>query len=196
MPDFDTAGTQPQGKGSRPEKGMRGRREFLKGTLAGAALGFPTIVPASALGADGTTAPSDRIRVACIGVGRMGGGHVRNFLRHEDARVVAICDVQESARQRAKEIVDRTYGDQSCATYSYFRELLERKDIDALMLATGERWTPYIGSEAARRGIHMYYEKPLSLTVEEAKAVRATVQQRQVTFQFGTQQRSSIYFRT
>jgi predicted dehydrogenase len=175
-----------------------GRRAFLKEAVAGAGViaGFPAIVPASALGAAGTTAPSDKIRVACVGVGRMGGGHVRNFLRQEDVRVMAICDVQESARQRSKEIVDRTYGDKSCATYNDFRELLERKDIDALMLATGERWTPYIGAEAARRGIHMYYEKPLSLTVEEAKAVRAVVQRHQVVFQFGTQQRSSLYFRT
>ena len=174
------------------------RREFLKDALtsAGAMVGFPSIVPASALGADGTTAPSDRIRVACVGVGRMGGGHVRNFLRHEDVRVMAICDVQDLARQRSKDIVDRAYGDKSCATYSDFRELLERKDIDALMLATGERWTPYIGAEAARRGIHMYYEKPLSLTVEEAKAIRAEVERHRVVFQFGTQQRSSLYFRT
>ena len=63
------------------------------------------------------------------------------------------------------------------------------------MLAPGERWTPYIGAEAARRGIHMYYEKPLALTVEDAKAIRSTVQRHGVVFQFGTQQRSSTYFR-
>src|SRR6266850_1681434 len=72
-----------------------GRRDFLKGALTGAGVvGFPTIIPASALGADGTIPPSDRITAACIGVGRMGGGHVRGFLRHDDVRVVAICDVQ------------------------------------------------------------------------------------------------------
>lgn len=174
-----------------------GRRDFLKGTLSGAAvLGFPTIIPASALGADGTTPPSDRITAACIGVGRQGGGHVRSFLRHEDVRVVAICDVQESACQRSKGFVDRAYGDKSCATYNDFREVLERKDIDALMLAPGERWTPYIGAEAARLGKHMFYEKPLSVTVEEAKAVRSAVQRTGIAFQFGTQQRSSVYFRT
>jgi predicted dehydrogenase len=74
--------------------------------------------------------------------------------------------------------------------------LLERKYIDALMMATGERWTPFIGAEAARRGIHMYYEKPLALTVEQAKKIREAVQRYGVTFQFGTQQRSSLYFRT
>src|SRR5215468_10993306 len=100
-----------------------GRRHFLKQSLAGTAvLGFPAIVPSSALGFDGKTPPSDRIQAACIGVGRMGGGHVRGFLRHEDVRVVAVCDVQESARQRAKGFVDRAYGDPSCATYNDFRE--------------------------------------------------------------------------
>jgi len=173
------------------------RRDFLKKSLVGAvATGFPTIIPSSAMGADGATAPSDRINAACIGVGRMGGGHVRSFLRHDDVRVVAICDVQETARERSKGFVDRAYGDKGCATYNDFRELLERKDIDALMLATGERWTPYIGAAAARLGKHMYYEKPLALTVEEAKAVRSAVQRYGATFQFGTQQRSSVYFRT
>src|SRR5436190_24301318 len=120
-----------------------GRRDFLKGALTGTGgilgfpTGFPTIIPASALGADGATPPSDRITAACIGVGRKGGGHVRSFLRHDDVRVVAICDVQESARQRAKGFVDRAYGDKSCATYNDFTEVLARKDIDALMLATG-----------------------------------------------------------
>jgi predicted dehydrogenase len=174
------------------------RREFLKTAVAGAAgvLGFPAIVPPSALGADGTTPPSDRITVGCIGVGRMGGGHVRSFAGRREARVVAVCDVQETARKRAKNVVDRQYGDTACAAYDNFRELLERKDIDALMLAPGERWTPIMGAEAARLGKHMYYEKPLALTVEDAKAIREAVQRYGVVFQFGTQQRSSAYFRT
>src|ERR1043166_5410795 len=117
--------------GANQDATRTGRRDFLKKTLAGAgAIGFPTIIPASAMGADGATAPSDRIHAACIGVGRMGGGHVRSFLRHDDVRVVAICDVQETARERSKGFVDRAYGDQDCATYNDFREVLERKDIE------------------------------------------------------------------
>ncbi|HMD71478.1 MAG TPA: Gfo/Idh/MocA family oxidoreductase [Bryobacteraceae bacterium] len=185
--------------GSKAEKKAHvgDRRNFLKGTLAGAAcvLGFPTIIPASALGAEGTTAPSDRITLGCIGVGRQGTGDMRGFLQHDDVRVVAICDVQETARKAAKALVDARNGDKSCATYNDFRELLGRKDIDALLMATGERWTPYIGIEAARLGKHMYYEKPCALTVENAKAIRAAVKQSGVVFQFGAQQRSSQYFR-
>jgi hypothetical protein len=75
------------------------RRNFCKASFA---LGFPTIIPASALGAAGTTAPSDRINLACVGVGRMGGGQTRGFLQQKDVRVLTICDVQESARQQAK----------------------------------------------------------------------------------------------
>jgi len=182
------AGEQPQAPG---------RRAFLKETLAGAAavLGFPTIVPSTVLGAQGATPPSDRITLGCIGVGRQGGGDMRGFLQHDGVRILAICDVQESARRSAKALVDAHNGDKSCATYNDFRELLERKDIDALLMAPGERWTPYIGIAAARQGKHMFYEKPLALTVEQAKAVRAAVQQSGVVFQFGTQQRSSQYFR-
>jgi myo-inositol 2-dehydrogenase / D-chiro-inositol 1-dehydrogenase len=181
--------------GVRPKK--IGRRGFLKSAIAGAGgvAGFPMIVPSSALGADGMTPPSDRITMASIGVGRMGGGDLNNFLRFQDARVLAICDVQQARQEQMKALVDRTYGDNVCATYRDFRELMERKDIDAMVLATGERWTPIIGAEAARRGIHMYYEKPLALTAQDAKAIRAAIRQCGVTFQFGTQQRSSQYFR-
>src|ERR1700680_2929769 len=174
-----------------------GRRTFLKENLAGAACGpwVSTTIPSSALGADGFTAPSDRITLGCIGVGRQGSGDMRGFLQHDDVRVVAICDVQETARTAAKKLVDTRNGDNSCATYNDFRELLVGKHIEPRLMAPGERWTPYIGIAAARRGKHMYYEKPLALTVENAKAVRAAVKESGVVFQFGTQQRSSQYFR-
>ncbi|MGH9722555.1 MAG: Gfo/Idh/MocA family protein [Bryobacteraceae bacterium] len=161
------------------------RRAFLKTAIA-----FPAIVPATARGAN------DRITVGCIGAGRMGSGNLRSFLRHQDARVTAICDVQQSRREQHKALVDKTYADQACTTHNDFREMLDRKDIDAVMIATGERWHPIISAEAARRGKHIYCEKPLALTVAEAKAAREAVQRSGVVFQFGTQQRSSAYFRT
>lgn len=173
------------------------RREFLKNAAAttSAALGFPTIIPSSALGADGATAPSERIAIGSIGLGRMGGGNTRSFLRHEDARVIAVCDVQESRRQQLKGAIDQRYGDKGCAMYGDYRELLARPDIDAVMIATGERWHPLVSIEAARRGKSMYCEKPMARTVEEALAVRAAVKRAGVVFQLGTQQRSSYYFR-
>jgi predicted dehydrogenase len=173
------------------------RRELLRTAVAAApaALGFPTIIPSSALGADGVIAPSERITIGSIGLGRMGGGNTRSFLRHEDARVIAVCDVQESRRKELKAIVDQRYGDTGCATYSDYRELLARPEIDAVMIATGERWHPLISIEAARRNKHMYCEKPMARTVEEAKAVREAVRRAGVVFQLGTQQRSTYYFR-
>ena len=163
------------------------RRELLTG--AAGVMGFPTIISRPALGAN------DRITIGCIGVGRMGSGNLRSFLRQPDVRVAAICDVQQSRREQQKALVDKQYGDSSAKTYNDFRELLDRKDIDAVMIATGERWHPIIAAEAARRGKHIYCEKPLGLTVADAKAVRSAVRQSGVVFQFGTQQRSTAYFR-
>lgn len=171
------------------------RRDFLKKTLAApAVLGFPMIVPRSVLGA-GVTAPSDRLTLGSIGVGSQGTGNLRQWLTRDDVRAVAVCDVRQEYRDRAKELVDARNGDRNCATYNDFRELLARKDIDLVNIATGERWHTLISMEAARRGIHMYTQKPLALTVEEAKALRDTIQRYRVVFQLGSQQRSSQLFR-
>jgi ketosteroid isomerase-like protein len=173
------------------------RREFLRGMLGGLAgfAAFPAIVPSRLIRAQGESPPSDSIVLGCIGVGSMGTGHVRRFLSYQDVRVAAACDVRETYRERAKKIVDEYYGDQACKAYNDFRELLARPDIDAVLIATPEHWHPLIGIEAARRGKHMYYEKPMSTTVAQAKAVRDAVNRYGVVFQFGTQQRSSRDFR-
>jgi predicted dehydrogenase len=174
---------------------MIGRRDFLRTIAAGAAVAAPSIVPSSALGRDGSVAPGDRIVMGCIGVGRQGGGDMRGFLNEPDARVVAVCDVRQSARDRAADMVNNRNGDKQCVAYNDYRELLVRPDIDAVLIATGERWHPLVAIEAARHGKHMYCEKPLALSVAEAKAVRAAVRQSGVAFQCGTQQRSSFYYR-
>jgi predicted dehydrogenase len=164
------------------------RREFLS------VLGFPMIVPRSVLGA-GVVAPSDRITFGAIGVGSKGTGDMRTWLNKEDVRVVAVCDVRQASRQRAKDLVDARNGDKSCEMYNDFRELLARKDIDAVNIAPGERWHTLMSIEAARRGKHIFCQKPLALTVEESKAVREAVQRYNVAFQLGAQQRSSATFR-
>lgn len=171
------------------------RRGFVKGMLgAPAILGFPAIVPRKVLG-KGVTAPSDRITMASIGVGSMGTGDLMSFLTRDEVRVAAVCDVREGARQRAKRLVDQKNGDAACAVYNDFRELLERRDIDAVSIAPGERWHTLISMEAARRGKHIHCQKPLALTIAEAKALRETVQRCRVVFQLGAQQRSSAEFR-
>ena len=173
------------------------RRTFVRSMLGGMAglMGVPALVPSRVLGGSGQTAPSDRIVLGCIGVGGMGTGHARRFLQYQDVRVAAVCDVRKTYLDRAKKAVDEYYGDQACGAYSDFRELLARGDVDAVVIATPEHWHALIGIEAARQGKHMYYEKPMSLTVAEAKAVRETVNRYGVVFQFGTQQRSSRDYR-
>jgi predicted dehydrogenase len=173
---------------------MSGRREFLK-TLATGAVGFPMIVPSRALGRDGYVAPSEKIVMGAIGIGRQGSGDMRGFLNNQDVRVAAVCDVNQANLERAAAMVNTRYGDTQCAQYGDFRELLARPDIDVALIATGERWHPLIAIEAARRSKHMYCEKPLALSVEACKAVRQACNQHGVSFQFGTQQRSSFYYR-
>lgn len=159
------------------------RRDLL------AMAGFPCIIPARAFGAN------DRINMASIGVGQMGSGHLGALVQTSGVRVIAVCDVNKDHRDQAKQVVDSRYGDTACATYNDFRELLARKDVDAVLIAVPDHWHALIGVEAARQGKHMYYEKPMGVSLAEAKAVRDAVRRSGVTFQFGTQQRSSRDYR-
>ena len=168
------------------------RRDFLRTAAFAVA---PMIVPRHVIARSQTTPPSDRITIGHIGVGRMGGGHVSGFLKMPDARILAISDVRLATLERAQGAVNQQYGDSKCAAHPDFRELLARPDIDAVVIATGERWHPLVGIEAARRGKHMYCEKPLSVTLAEGLALRAAVQKYGVVFQWGTQQRSSVNYR-
>jgi len=181
------------------------RRRFLtRSVLAGAwAAAAPLAVPASALGRGGQTPPSERIVMGCIGVGGQGtrgmaGGiwaPPGGFIGQKEVRVVAVCDVNRRNLENARRIVNQRYGNRDCRAYRDFRELLARPDIDALLIATGERWHPLLAIAAARAGKDMYCEKPLSLTIREALAVREEILRHGVVFQMGTQQRSSAAFR-
>lgn len=173
------------------------RRGFLK-NLCGSALGavsFPYIVPSSVLGANGAVPPSEKITIGVIGPGSNGIRHVRSYLEHEDVRVVAICDVRKMFRQQARDMVNQHYGGKGCQGYNDFREMLSRKDIDAIAVATPDHWHALMAIEAARQGKDMYIEKPLSMSITESKAVRQAVNRYDVVFQFGTQQRSYEKFR-
>jgi len=169
------------------------RRDFLRTTTIAAVA--PMIVPRHVVAGSQATPPSDRITIGHIGVGRMGGGHVQGFLKMPDARILAISDVRLETLERAQGRVNQQYGDSKCAAHPDYRELLARPDIDAVVVATGERWHPLISMEAARRGKHIYCEKPLSVTLAEGLALRAAVQKYGVVFQWGTQQRSSANYR-
>lgn len=170
------------------------RRTFLQRTGA-CILGFPYLVNASALGRDGAVAPSDRIVIGSIGIGSMGTGDMRSLLGHRDVHIRAVCDVWEQNRIRAKEIVDEHYGDKGCAAYIDFRELIARKDIDAVQISTPDHWHVLIALEAARHGKDIFMQKAMGLSLTEDKVLRSEVNRYGVVFQHGTQQRSDQRFR-
>ncbi|RKY07741.1 MAG: gfo/Idh/MocA family oxidoreductase, partial [Planctomycetota bacterium] len=124
------------------------RRSFLKG--AAGALAFPHVVSSAALGRAGAVAPSNKIVVGAIGVGPQGTGVMRNFLAQKDAQVVAVCDLKSNVLADRKKLVDEHYGDAGCAAYGDFRELLARKDIDAVLIATTDHWHVLCAIAAAK----------------------------------------------
>jgi len=172
------------------------RRRFLKQSAAFAgALGLPAIVPSSALGKAGTPAPSNRVVLGCIGLGIQGMGNMRTFRGNSDVQVLAVCDVHETQRDQAKKAVDEFYDSKDCTAYKDFRELLDRKEIDAVQITAPDHWHPLIALQAIRRGKHMYCEKPIGWSVRAAQVLRKAVKESAVVFQFGTQQRSGGKFR-
>ncbi|MHC4572916.1 MAG: Gfo/Idh/MocA family protein, partial [Planctomycetota bacterium] len=174
-----------------------GRREFLKAITGAAvgAIGFPHVVPSSALGKAGSTAPSNRVIVGCIGVGSQGSGVMQNFLNQQAAQVVAVCDVKSNRREAARRRVDTHYNSTGCREYHDFRELLAREDIDAVMIASTDHWHVLHALAAAGAGKDIYLEKPMGLSLVEDQTLRAVCHNYGTVFQFGTQQRSDRKFR-
>src|SRR6186713_3128441 len=145
------------------------RRRFLKTALsAGAAVMAPTIIPSSALGRDGAVAPSERIVLGGIGIGSRGTYDLGCFLDQPDVQFVAVCDVKANRRNAVKQIADQKYKNQDCKMYRDFRELLDRKDIDAVLIATGPNWHCTMASYAARAGKDMYCEKPCTKNIAQS----------------------------
>lgn len=170
------------------------RRDFLRvGSLA--ALSAPFLVPARVVGKEGATAANEKMTLGIIGLGERGNGNMRRFLEMDDVQVIAVCDVAETHRAKAKAFVDDYYENTSCAAYNDFQELIARPDLDALVITVPDHWHVLMGIAAARAGKHLYYEKPMGVSVEQAQALRQAVKESKIVFQFGTQQRSSEPFR-
>ena len=172
------------------------RRQFLKRlTWAGAALGFPTIIPASALGRNGAVAPSERIVMGCIGIGSRGMFVLRWMLPEKDVQFVAVCDAKRAAREAVKRTIDNHYGNQDCRMYRDIRQFLaERTDIDAVLIATGDRWHALASVWAMRAGKDVFVEKPSSMTIAEGRAVLETARRYGRVYQTGTQRLSEANF--
>jgi len=173
------------------------RRSFLKSGMVAAttAVAVPYVIPSSALGKDGTAAPSERITMGAIGLGGQGMYNLRNFLTCDDLRILAVCDVDTNHRLGAKKTVDSAYGNKDCSAYNDFRDILTRRDIDTVLIATPDHWHAVIAIEAAKAGKDMYCEKPISLTIAEGRAVADTMKRFGTVYQSGTQRRSNGCFR-
>ena len=171
------------------------RRELLEGAIAaGAAASLPWFIPGRALGRDGATPPSERISLGVIGIGPRMTYDLGGVLPKADVRCAAICDVQKSRREAGKKLVDQRYGNKDCAVYRDFRELLARKDIDTVMIGTGDRWHAPASILAAKAGKDVYSEKPCGLTIGLCQTLDDTIRQTKRVFQAGTQRRSVANF--
>jgi predicted dehydrogenase len=168
------------------------RREFLKRTAAAVAL--PMILPGAVLGLNGAVAPSNRIVFGAIGVGNRARAILPNFLAFKEIHVRAVSDTREDRLQGGKELVDAHYANKDCATYADFRELLARPEIDAVLIATGNRWHGLASIYAARAGKDIYSEKPVTLTIGEGRALVEACNRYGAIYQAGTQRRGTASY--
>lgn len=171
------------------------RRNFLKTAFsAGAAVVAPQIIPCTAIGKGGVAPPSERIVLGGIGIGNRGTYDLGCFLEQSDVQFVAVCDVKAVRRNAVKQIADQKYGNQNCQMYRDFRELLDRKDIDAVLIATGPNWHCTMASYAARAGKDIYCEKPCTKNIAQSLALAENMRRAGVVFQAGTQRRNLPHF--
>ena len=173
------------------------RRRFLRKAsgLAAGVFGFPYIVQVSTLGKTSGIAPSERITIGLIGIGGRGTADMWPLLEKADAQIIAVCDIDTSHRNKARDAINKNYGNNDCAAYNDYRELLARKDIDAVVIATPDHWHCLIGIASAKAGKDIYCEKPLAYSIGEGRAICDAVKQYGVVWQTGSQQRSERNFR-
>jgi hypothetical protein len=170
------------------------RRSFLKTSVAASAAAWSALRSRTAGAEDGKVAPSEKITLGVIGIGPRCTYDLTAMLKLPDVQCVAIADVQASRRDAGKKLVDTHYGNADCQLYRDFRELLDRKDIDAVIVATGDRWHAAASILAAQAGKDVYSEKPCGITIADCQRLSATMHGEQRVFQAGTQRRSVANF--
>jgi predicted dehydrogenase len=172
------------------------RREFFKrATMASALAAFPQIIPSSALGLNGQTPPSQRLVMGSIGAGGRGTYDLSALLQFPEVQFVATCDVQRPRRERAKKMIDDVNGNKDCALYRDFRDLLStRTDLDAVLIATGDRWHTPVSVMAMEAGLDVYCEKPCTMSVAEGRALMSAARRHGRIFQAGMQRLSEANF--
>ena len=173
------------------------RRQFLQST---AAISAPLILPSSLWAAAAEAKPNARITLGFLGVGKQGRHLLNSFLPHGNVQIVAVNDVDTTRRLHHKKLVEDFYSAKGnkdykgCDEYKDFREVIARKDIDAVVIATPDHWHAYLAVLAANAKKDIYCEKPLSLTIHEARAMAKAVRKNQRVFQTGSMQRSMSEF--
>lgn len=167
------------------------RRNFLLSSAAATAgASLTTILPTHAVGQDKTASSNEEITLGVIGIGPRCTYDLKAMLPFDDIRVVAIADVQASRQAAGKALVDGHYGNNDLKLYRDFRELLARKDIDAVLIATGDRWHTAASILAAEAGKDVYSEKPCGITIKDCQNLADTMHREKRVFQAGTQRRS------
>ncbi len=166
------------------------RRRFLGAAATAAAA--PLILPGRVLGQGGAVSPNNKVRLAAIGVGGQGSGNLSGLMTDERVQVVAVCDVDANHRAAAAARAGLKEGD----IYKDFREVLARKDVDAVMCATPDHWHAVIATAAAAAGKDLYSEKPLAASIGEGRAVCGAVKKYNRVLQCGTWRRSGMKVRS
>ncbi|MFO0820780.1 MAG: Gfo/Idh/MocA family oxidoreductase [Pirellulales bacterium] len=179
----------------RPDSGTANRRDFLYGAAATASAALTAsalyhVAPAVALGNESRVGPNNKIGLGVIGIGPRCTYDLKAMLQFADVRCVAIAEVQAKRAETGKALVDDHYGDKACAIHRDFRELLDRKDIDAVLIATGDRWHAAASILAAKAGKDVYSEKPCGITIADCQQLADTMHAEKRVFQAGTQRRS------
>ncbi len=196
------------------------RRDFLKSSaVLAAAAALPSLTSCASPARSRTRTPArpgpnDRIAVGLIGFGTIAQDTVGNFLADPRLQIVAVADPvselpnygysgeRQGGRLVGQRVVDAHYTEQAkgeyrgCRVYEDFRDMFDREDLDAVVINTPDHWHCAVAVLAARRGLHVYGQKPLSLTIGEGQRMRDAVRKHGIVWQTGSQQRSNIYFRT
>ncbi len=158
------------------------------------------IVPSTVLG-QGQVPPSDQITLGIIGTGDHGiNRNIKRFIPEPDCRIVAVCDVDRARRLEAKQLIETRYAEtigktyKGCDDYNDFRDVIARDDIDAIMNATPDHWHVIPSILAAQAGKDVMCEKPISLTVEEGRALADAMKITGRVFQTATENRSDAHY--